>query len=209
VIRRWLRFAPWVVDPFPVYETPATYDAVRMLFPWKCRRRQQRSQSPIQFHLHCMGFGTHHCYRRLNEQFPNALARRASPRVQYSPWFVLSFFADAWAVLLEPRSHLDLVIGFDATAGGLRVLGAARFVRLHSRSGSNRIGYKVAPTPVHIQVANSRCWLTGCHGIRYDVASSPIQITNSRCWLTGSHAFWYDVASTLDPIACSIGRLTA
>jgi len=126
VIRRWLRFAPWVVDPFPVCETPATYDAVPMLFPRKCRRRQHRSQSPIQFHLHCLGFGTHHCYCRLNEQFPNALASRAPPGVQYSPWFVLSFFADAWAVLLEPRSHPDLVIGFDATASGLRASGSCQ-----------------------------------------------------------------------------------
>jgi len=73
-----------------------------------------------------MGFGTHDCYRRLNEQFPNALARRAPPRVQYSPWFVLSFFADAWAVLVEPRSHPDLVIGFDATASGLRASGSCQ-----------------------------------------------------------------------------------
>jgi len=182
-----LRFAQWVVDPFPVCDTPATYDAVRMLFPWKCQRRQHRSQSPIQFHLHCTGFGTHYCHRCLNQQFPKALARRAPPRVQYSPWFVLSFFADAWAVLLEPWSHPDLVIGFDATAGGLRASGNARFICLHSRSGSNRVGYNVAPTPVHIQVANSRCWLPGCHGIQYDVVSTPIQITHSRCWLTGSH----------------------
>jgi len=124
VIRRWLRFAPLVVDPFPGCETPATYDAVRMLFARKCRTCQHRSQSPIQFHLHCMGFGTYHCYRGLNEQFPNALARRGPPRVQYSPWFVLSFFADAWAVLLEPLFRPDLVIGFDATAGGLRASGS-------------------------------------------------------------------------------------
>ena len=123
MIRRWLSFAPSVVDPFPVSETPATYNAVRMLFPWKCLRRQHRSQSPIQFHLHSMGFGTHHCYCRLNEQFPNDLALRAPPRVQYSPWFVLLFFTNAWVVLLEPRSHPDLVIGFDATAGRLRVSG--------------------------------------------------------------------------------------
>jgi len=123
VIRRWLRFPQSVVDPFPVCETPVTYDAVRMLFPRKCPRRQHRSQSPIQFHLHCMGFGTHHCYRRFKEQFPNALARQAPPRVQYSPWFVLSFFADAWAVLLAPWSHPDLVIGFDVTAGRLRASG--------------------------------------------------------------------------------------
>ena len=126
VIRRSLRFAPWVVDPLPVCETPATYDAVRMLFPRKCWRRQHRSQSPIQFHLHCMGFGTHHCYRRLNEEFPNALADPAPPPVQYSPWFVLSFFAETWAVLLEPRSHPDLVIGFDATAGRLRASGSCQ-----------------------------------------------------------------------------------
>ena len=120
MIRRWLRFAPWVVDPFPLFETPVTHDAVRILFPRRCRRRHHRSQSLIQFHLHCIGFGTHHCYRRLNEQFPNALARRAPPRVQYSPWFVLSCFADAWTVLLEPWSHRDLVISFDTPAGGLR-----------------------------------------------------------------------------------------
>jgi len=71
-----------------------------------------------------MGFGTPNCYRRLNEQFPNALARRAPPRVQYSPWFVLSFFVDPWVVQLEPSSHLDLVIGFDAAARGLRASGS-------------------------------------------------------------------------------------
>jgi len=73
-----------------------------------------------------MGLGTHHCYRRVNEQFPNALTRRAPPRVQYLPWFVLLFFADAWAVLLEPRSHPDLVIGFDAMAGGLKASGSCQ-----------------------------------------------------------------------------------
>jgi len=73
-----------------------------------------------------MGFGTHHCYRRWNEQSAKALARRAPPRVQYSPWFILLFFADAWAVLLEPGSHQDLGIGFDATASGLRASGSCQ-----------------------------------------------------------------------------------
>jgi len=121
---RWLRFAPWVVDPFPVCERPVTYVSVRMLLLQKCRRRQHRSQSLIQFHLHCMGFGTHHCYRHFNQQFTNALACLAPPRVQYSPWFVLSFLADSGAVLREPRSHPDLVIGFYATAGGFRASGS-------------------------------------------------------------------------------------
>ena len=67
-----------------------------------------------------MGFGIHHCHRRLNELFPNAHARRALPQVRYSPWFVLSFFVDAWTVLPEPRSHPNWVIDFDRMAGGLR-----------------------------------------------------------------------------------------
>jgi len=119
VIQMWLRFAQLVADRFPVCETPATYDAVRMFFPRKCERRHHQSRSPIQFHLNCMAFRIHHCDCRLNERFPKALACRAPSWVRYSPCFVLSFFIDAWAVLLEPRSPLDRMIGSDMTAAGL------------------------------------------------------------------------------------------
>jgi len=68
--------------------------------------------------VHSMGLGIHHCYCRLNEQFRNALDCRATSRVQYSPWFVLSFFTDGGAVLLEHSSHPDLVIGSDGLREG-------------------------------------------------------------------------------------------
>jgi len=48
------------------------------------------------------------------------VACRAPPRVQYSPWFVFSFFPDTGAILREPRIHPVRVIGFHATAAGFR-----------------------------------------------------------------------------------------
>jgi len=91
---------------------------------------------------------------------------------------------------------------------GSEWLGAARFIRLHSRSVSNRVRYYVVPTPIHFQVTYSMCWLTGSYRLWYDFVSAPIQFTNSKCLLTASRGFWYNVGSTFDLIACSIGLLT-
>lgn len=126
VIGRGLRFTPWVPDRFPVCEVPVTYDTVWMCFLWKCRSDQHRSQSPMQFQQHYMGFGINHYYRHSNEQFANRLAYRAPSRVGYSPWFVLSLFADTWAVLQGPLSHPDWVRGSDTTAGGLSASGSSQ-----------------------------------------------------------------------------------
>ena len=60
-----------------------------------------QAQYLIQFRLRRLGFGTHRCYRHLNELFPNALVHRAPFWVRYTPWFVLFISGDAGVVLRE------------------------------------------------------------------------------------------------------------
>lgn len=149
--------------------------------------------SPIQFHHHSLGCGIHHCYHSLNEQFPNGLAGRAPSGVRYSPRFVLLLFAEAWVVLLEPRSHPAVLLGPRRCLVRQVRLGVPRFVWLHFQSWSNSAVYDIVHTRVHIQVANSRPWLTGCRGIWYKVASMPALITYSSCWPTAWICPWLGI----------------
>jgi len=79
---------------------------------------------------------------------------------------------------------------------------------LDSRCGSNIVMYNIVPAPVHIQVANLRWWLTGCHSIWYNIVSNLIQITNLWCWLTGFYRISYNITFMPDLIDCSMSWLT-
>ena len=97
---KWLKFAQSSGHYFLVGQ-PASHDTVPTLYLLQYQVLQYQARYLIRFRLRRLGFGTHRCYRHLNEPFPNALVHRAPFRVRYMPWFVLLISGDTCVVLRE------------------------------------------------------------------------------------------------------------
>ena len=84
----------------------------------QCPGFRCQAPSPNQFPPGCPGFGTHPCYRRLNEPFPDVLLRLAPFRARLIPRLVLLFSGGTGVALMEHCSHSAREKGSGMMAGG-------------------------------------------------------------------------------------------
>ena len=83
----------------------------------QCRGLRCRAPSPNQFAPGRPGFGTHRCYRRLNEPFPDVLVHLPPSRTRQIPRFVILFSGGAWVALMEHCFHSAREKGSGMMAG--------------------------------------------------------------------------------------------